>query len=73
MSDIAGEVKWIPVSAVARALKISRQRVYKLVKEGKLRHVVIENSTLISLRSLNDLIALRAGKRLDHVSDRVGV
>lgn len=60
--DFGNEVKWIPVSSTARALKVSKQRVYKLVKNGVLRSVLMDGNRLISLRSVNDLITLRAKK-----------
>ena len=58
------EVRWLPVATVAKTLKVSRQRVYKLVSKGALVSVLIDGVRLVSLRSLNDLVAARAkGKR----------
>lgn len=46
------EIMWIPVSAAAKMLKCSRQRVHKLADEGRLKSQKMESTTLIELRSV---------------------
>jgi hypothetical protein len=56
-------IRWVPVRTVAKALKVSRQRVYTLVHDGALVSVMQDGCRLISLRSLNDLIEARAKRK----------
>lgn len=51
-----GEVKWIPVSAAAKALGVSKQRVYQLVGEGLLVAVKVDRTWLVSARSVDGRI-----------------
>jgi excisionase family DNA binding protein len=46
------EVKWVPVSHVARVLGVSRQRVYQLIRSGRLAAVVINGRVLVSVDSV---------------------
>ena len=59
-----GEVKWIPVRAAAKMLKVSRQRVARLCKTGGLVSVVMESTRLVSLRSVSNR-QLGLGKDVD--------
>lgn len=54
------EVKWIPVSAAARMLRVSRQRVHQLCRLGYLRSELIERTMLVSLRSVTERVELLA-------------
>jgi hypothetical protein len=56
-SGALSEVKWVPVATAAKALKVSRQRVYKLVELGYLTAQDLDGHKLISLRSVHDRIA----------------
>jgi len=47
-----GDIKWIPVRAAAKMLRVSRQRVAYLCKIGTLVSVVYESTRLVSLRSV---------------------
>ena len=49
-----GEIKWIPVRAAAKMLKVSRQRVHRLCKIGALVSIVYESTRLVSLRSVEN-------------------
>lgn len=60
VQEIVGDVKWVPVSTVVRALRVSRQRVYAMIGSGRLQAQVSGSTWLVSLRSLNEVIALRA-------------
>lgn len=51
-----GEVKWIPVSAAAKSLKVSRQRIYQLVGEGVLVAVKVDRTWLVSARSVSSRV-----------------
>lgn len=53
-------VKWIPVRAAAKMLKVSRQRVGMLCRTGVLRSELIESTRLVSLRSVVERVALVA-------------
>lgn len=70
MSDIGEGIKWIPVKTVARCLKVSRQMVYKLIKQSKLKSRELDGNILVSLQSLNELIVLRAAKKGKKNADR---
>ena len=46
------DVKWIPVSAAAKMLGISRQRCNKLCRMGALGSIVVDSTRLVSRRSV---------------------
>ena len=48
-----GEVKWIPVSSVAKTLSVSRQRVYALINQSKLSAIKVDDTVLVSSRSVS--------------------
>lgn len=48
-----GEVKWLPVSQVAKTLSVSRQRVYALINQNKLSAIKIDDTVLVSSRSVS--------------------
>ena len=48
-----GEVKWLPVSAVAKTLSVSRQRVYALINQSKLSAIKVDDTVLVSSRSVS--------------------
>jgi hypothetical protein len=45
-------VKWLPVQTAAKMLKVSRQRVYVLVQEGKLASRVVDGVVLVGLDAI---------------------
>ena len=47
-----GEVKWIPVSAARKMLGVSRQRVYQLIEHGVLLSMKVDNTILVSHKSV---------------------
>lgn len=53
-----GEVKWIPTSVARMQLRVSRQRVYQLLKAGLLVGIQMNGTVLISQRSVDARIAL---------------
>ena len=48
-----GEVKWLPVSAVSKTLSVSRQRVYALINQSKLSAIKVDDTVLVSSRSVS--------------------
>lgn len=71
--SVESGVKWVPVSFAAQSLKISPQRVYKMIAEGKLIGTRINGCHLVSLRSLSDCRRLRFGEGAELDADRTGV
>jgi excisionase family DNA binding protein len=51
-------VSWIPVKEAAKLLRVSRQRVYQLVEQGKLMAVKREKTVFVNARSVSGRIAL---------------
>ncbi|WP_376988127.1 helix-turn-helix domain-containing protein [Bosea sp. R86505] len=45
-----------PVERAGSLLGISRSKIYELMKDGRLRHVKIDNKTLIPQRALAELL-----------------
>jgi len=59
-----GEVKWLPVSAAASRLGISRARVYQLIEDQVLLSIKVDATVLVSTRSCEARSAeLGRGKR----------
>jgi len=56
MSDVVtvlgSDVRWIPVRAACRVLKVSKQRVHALCSEGLLTSIVYDGTRLVSLESV---------------------
>lgn len=50
-------VRWVPTTCARRALGVSKQRVYQLVKEGKLASCRVDGVLLISTQSIQDRIS----------------
>ena len=48
-----GEVRWVPVSSVAKTLSVSRQRVYALINQSKLTAIKVDDTVLVSSRSVS--------------------
>jgi len=48
------EVWFVPVSAAAKVLRVSRQRVYQLISSGHLASRKVDSTVLVSMRSLRD-------------------
>lgn len=48
-----GEVRWLPVSSVAKTLSVSRQRVYALINQSKLSAIKVDDTVLVSSRSVS--------------------
>jgi hypothetical protein len=61
---------WVPVASVVRILGVSRQRVNKLAQEGKLSAQDFDGVKLISLRSVEQLIALRGNRKRGRSANR---
>jgi hypothetical protein len=49
-------VRWVPTAVARRMLRVSKQRVYQLVKEGKLASCRLDGVLMISSRSIQDRI-----------------
>ena len=58
-----GDVRWIPVSAAAKMLRVSRQRVYQLIANGSLVWMKVDASVLVSHRSVEARVALLQSER----------
>lgn len=56
-------IRWVPVRTASLALKVTKQRVYALIKEGALASREIDGVRLVSLKSLNDRIAAMSAQR----------
>ena len=54
---MGNEVRWVPVATAAKILKVSRQRVHKLIQVQKLRSVVIDGTTLVALESIRQRVS----------------
>lgn len=54
------DVRWVPVSHVARVLGVSRQRVYQLIRRGQLASISINGKVLVSV----DSVMARVERRL---------
>lgn len=48
-----GDIKWLPVSAAAARLCISRARVYQLIETGVLLSIKVDATVLVSGRSID--------------------
>lgn len=67
------QVKWLPVSAVAKTLSVSRQRVYSLIDQGKLSSIKIDGTVLVSERSVSMRLlqlAFEEGRRASRKEDK---
>lgn len=53
-----GRTSWIPVSGVARLLKVSRQRVYQLIGAGAIVARQVDRTWLVSYRSVESRMAM---------------
>ena len=51
------DIRWIPASTAAKMLKVTRQRVYTLVRLGQVSAVKLDGHTMVSMRSVEDRIA----------------
>ena len=68
-----GQIKWLPVSAVAKTLSVTRQRVYSLIDQGKLSSVKIDGTVLVSERSVSMRLlqlAFEEGRRASRKEDK---
>jgi hypothetical protein len=50
------DIRWIPASTAAKMLKVTRQRVYTLVRLGQVSAVKLDGHTMVSMRSVEDRI-----------------
>lgn len=68
------DLRWIPVSAAAKLLLVSRQRVYQLIDAGALVAQSVDGTVLVSQRSIEARIALlrEEGVAFDGYGRRVG-
>jgi excisionase family DNA binding protein len=48
---------WIPVKTAAKMLKVSRQRVYELIKDGGLAWCKMDSTVLVSRSSVEARVA----------------
>lgn len=53
-----GLVAWMPVSAAAVELKVTRQRVYRLLKDGLVHGIQVKGTWFVSCRSVQARLAL---------------
>jgi excisionase family DNA binding protein len=61
-----GQVRWVPVLVAARELKVSRQRVRQLIRNGGLAAEFVGSQWLVSVGSVESRIAkLRKDGDLD--------
>ena len=52
------DIKWVPVRYAVTVLGISRQRVYRLIKLGRLTSRTVEGTVLINDKSIEARLAL---------------
>jgi hypothetical protein len=52
-----GDIKWLPVSAAASRLGISRARVYQLIEDAVLLSIKVDSTVLVSGRSIDQRVA----------------
>lgn len=52
------ETHWIPASRAAKLLKVSRQRIYQLLRDGLISGQQVDRTWLISARSVDARLAL---------------
>lgn len=53
---MASEGKWIPVSVAAKMLKVSRQRVYELIRNGQLSWCKMGCTVLVGRDSVSQRV-----------------
>lgn len=63
------ETAWVPVSVAADELGVRRQRIHQLLKDGKLVGKKLNNTVLVSLRSIEARIALLREENKRYVND----
>jgi excisionase family DNA binding protein len=49
---------WLPVSAAAKRLRVSRQRVYQLLRDGLITGTRVDRTWFVSTRSVEARVAL---------------
>ena len=63
-----GSVKWVPIIVARKALRVSRQRVYQLIKAGSLAAIRVDGQLMVSSSS----IKLRAAGQMSLPGGRSG-
>jgi excisionase family DNA binding protein len=56
-------VKWVPSGTAARLMGVSRQRVYALIKSGRLTAIQMDGRNMVSRESVDLYIYKRAKSR----------
>ena len=56
MADEFARFNWIPAKTAAKMLEVSRQRVYKLIQEGKLGSVTMDGVFFVSRATVESRI-----------------
>lgn len=49
-----GSVKWVPIVVARKTLRVSRQRVYQLIKAGRLAAIRVDGQLMVSSASIMD-------------------
>ena len=65
-SSIESATSWVPVSAAAELLRVSRSRVYQLIGAGSIVAVRVDRTWLINRRSVDSRIAMLRAEGGDH-------
>jgi len=65
-SSIETVTSWLPVSAAAELLRVSRSRVYQLIEAGSVTAVRVDRTWLINRRSVDSRIAMLRAEGGDH-------
>lgn len=55
-------VDWLPVSSIAEIVGCSRQRIHQLVRSRRLESRLLNRTTLISVKSLDDYLKEKGRK-----------
>jgi hypothetical protein len=58
ISKSEANIAWVPVATACRMLRISRQRIYQLLSEGKISGRMCDRVWLINQTSIDSRIAL---------------
>jgi hypothetical protein len=58
-------VAWVPVSTAKRQLSVTKQRVYELIRDGRLVSMELDGTVLVSQESIQ--------ARIDALQGRLGV
>lgn len=65
-----GSVKWVPIVVARKALHVSRQRVYQLIKAGRLAAIRVDGQLMVSSSSIRDRMVTLVSEGRGHYGSR---